>query len=41
MINLYFWPTPNGSKVTIMMEEAALPYRIIPVNILQGDQIQA
>ncbi len=35
---LYFWPTPNGKKLTIFMEEARLPYRIIPVNIAQREQ---
>jgi len=38
MIDLYFWPTGNGKKITIMLEEIALPYRIIPVNINKGDQ---
>jgi GST-like protein len=38
LIDVYFWPTGNGKKVTIMLEEVALPYRIIPVNINKGDQ---
>jgi GST-like protein len=38
MIDVYFWPTGNGKKITIMLEEVGLPYRIIPVNIGQGDQ---
>jgi GST-like protein len=38
MIELYFWPTPNGKKVTILLEECGLAYRIIPCNIAQGDQ---
>ena len=38
MINLYYWTTPNGHKVTIFLEEASLPYKIIPVNISKGDQ---
>jgi GST-like protein len=38
MIDLYYWPTPNGHKITIFLEEASLPYKIIPVNIGQGDQ---
>lgn len=38
MIDLHFWPTPNGKKVTILLEEAAIPYRLIPVNITAGDQ---
>jgi GST-like protein len=40
MLDLYYWPTPNGHKVTIFLEEAALPYRIIPVNISAGDQFK-
>lgn len=38
MIDLYYWPTPNGWKVSIMLEECALPYRMIPVNIGKGEQ---
>jgi len=38
MIDLYYWPTPNGHKVTLMLEETGLPYRIQPVNIGAGDQ---
>ena len=38
MLDLYYWPTGNGKKVTIMLEECALPYRVIPVNINKGDQ---
>ena len=40
MIDFYYWPTPNGWKVAIMLEECALPYRLIPVNIGQGDQFK-
>ena len=40
MIDLYFWPTPNGQKVSIMLEEAGLPYRVRPVNILRGEQFR-
>lgn len=40
MIDFYYWPTPNGWKVAIMLEECALPYRVIPVNIGKGDQFQ-
>lgn len=40
MIDLYYWPTPNGHKITIFMEEAGLEYRIIPVNIGAGDQFK-
>lgn len=40
MIDLYYWPTPNGWKITIMLEECALPYRVIPVNIGAGDQFK-
>ena len=38
MIDLYSWPTPNGHKVHIMLEECALPYRVHPINIGKGDQ---
>ena len=38
MIDLYYWPTPNGKKVTILLEEAGLPYNIVPCNIGRGDQ---
>jgi GST-like protein len=38
VIDLYTWTTPNGRKVSIMLEEAGLPYRAIPVNIGQGEQ---
>jgi GST-like protein len=38
MIDLFYWPTPNGKKVTILLEELGLPYRIVPVNIGRGDQ---
>ncbi|MFB0875688.1 MULTISPECIES: glutathione S-transferase family protein [unclassified Sphingobium] len=38
MIDLYFWPTPNGKKVTILLEEASIPYRIKPLNIVMGEQ---
>jgi GST-like protein len=40
MIDVYTWPTPNGHKVHIMLEETGLPYRVIPVNIGQGDQFK-
>lgn len=40
MIDLYFWPTPNGHKITIFLEEAGLEYRIVPVNIGAGDQFK-
>jgi GST-like protein len=38
MIDLYYWTTPNGHKITIFLEEAELPYRIVPVNISKGEQ---
>ncbi len=38
MIDLYYWPTPNGKKVTILLEEAGIPYNIVPCNIGRGDQ---
>ncbi|MBB3972497.1 glutathione S-transferase N-terminal domain-containing protein [Hansschlegelia beijingensis] len=37
-IELHYWPTPNGWKITIMLEECGLPYRVVPVNIGKGDQ---
>ena len=40
MIDLHYWPTPNGHKITMFLEEAGLPYRIVPVNIGRGDQFQ-
>lgn len=39
-IELYYWPTPNGYKVSIMLEECGLPYRVIPLNIARGDQFK-
>src|SRR5262249_16232126 len=39
-IQLYFWPTPNGVKITMMLEECKLPYDLIPVNISRGDQFK-
>src|SRR6202140_1436837 len=38
MIDLHYWTTPNGHKITIFLEEDGLPYRIIPVNIGKGQQ---
>src|ERR1700761_5617988 len=38
MIDLHYWTTPNGHKITIFLEEARLPYRIVPVNISKGAQ---
>lgn len=38
MIDLHYWTTPNGHKITIYLEESGLPYRIVPVNIGKGDQ---
>lgn len=40
MIDLHYWTTPNGHKITIFLEEAALPYIVFPVNIGQGDQFK-
>ena len=40
MINLYYAPTPNGWKITIMLEECKLPYNIIPMNLGKGDQFK-
>jgi len=40
MIELHYWPTPNGHKITMFLEETGLPYRIMPVNIGSGDQFK-
>ena len=40
MIDLYYWPTPNGHKITLFLEEAKLPYRLKSVNIGKGEQFQ-
>ena len=40
MIDLYTWPTPNGHKIHIMLEETGLPYRVIPIDIGAGDQFK-
>jgi GST-like protein len=39
-IDLYYWPTPNGHKVTVFLEEVGLPYNVIGVNIGRGDQFK-
>ncbi len=39
-LELYYWPTPNGWKITIFLEEAGLDYRIVPVNIGRGEQFE-
>ena len=41
MIDLYYWPTPNGWKISIALEEMALAYRAIPVNLERGEQFAA
>ena len=40
MIDLYYWPTPNGWKISIALEEMGLEYRIVPVNIGRGEQFK-
>src|SRR3546814_9763947 len=40
MIDLHYWPTPNGHKITMFLEETGLDYRILPVNIGAGDQFK-
>lgn len=40
MIDVYYWPTPNGKKITIFLEECGLKYKIIPVNIRKGEQFK-
>ena len=41
MIDLYYWPTPNGHKITMFLEETGLDYKIHPVNIGEGDQFKS
>jgi len=41
MIELYYWPTPNGLKVKLFLEEAQLPYRVRLINLGQGEQLAA
>ena len=38
MINLYTWPTPNGRKISILLEELQVPYKVIPINIEKDEQ---
>ena len=40
MIDLYYWPTPNGHKITLFLEETGLPYTIKPIDIGRGDQFK-
>lgn len=40
MIDLHYWPTPNGHKITLFLEETGLPYRLVPVNIGSGEQFK-
>jgi GST-like protein len=40
MIDLHYWPTPNGKKISIMLEEIGEPYRVVPVNIGRGEQFR-
>ena len=39
-LDLHFWPTPNGFKITIMLEETGLPYNVVLVNIGRGEQFE-
>ncbi|RAI69546.1 thiol:disulfide oxidoreductase [Pseudomonas fluorescens] len=41
MIDLYYWPTGNGLKIGILLEELGLEYRVVPINIREGEQKQA
>ena len=41
MIDLHYWPTPNGHKITMFLEETSIPYTIMPVNIGKGEQFKA
>ena len=40
MIDFYYWPTPNGWKISILLEELGLDYKLIPVDINAGDQFE-
>ncbi len=40
MLDLYYWPTPNGCKITILLHELSVPYNLIPLNIAKGDQFK-
>ena len=40
MLDLYYWPTPNGWKITVMLEELGVPYNLKYVNIMKGDQFE-
>lgn len=40
MIELFYWPTPNGHKITLFLEESGLEYKITPINISKGEQFQ-
>ncbi|WP_394849397.1 glutathione S-transferase N-terminal domain-containing protein [Pendulispora brunnea] len=40
MIDLHYWPTPNGHKITMFLEETGVPYRLVAVNIGTGDQFK-
>ena len=40
MLDLYFWTTPNGYKITILLEELGWQYNVIPVNIGKGEQFK-
>ena len=39
MIDLHYWPTPNGWKIFILLEDCGLPYRMLPMNIVAGDPL--
>ncbi|MBY3425259.1 thiol:disulfide oxidoreductase [Rhizobium laguerreae] len=38
MIDLHYWPTPNGQKIVLFLEETSLPYRVVPVNVAKNEQ---
>lgn len=40
MIELFYWPTPNGHKITLFLEETGLPYTVVPIDIGRGDQFK-
>jgi GST-like protein len=40
MLDLYYWPTPNGHKITMFLGQTSLAYRIVPVDVSRGDQFR-
>jgi GSH-dependent disulfide-bond oxidoreductase len=40
MLDLHYWTTPNGHKITMFLEETGLPYRLVPVNLVKNEQFE-